>query len=109
MNLRSFLYINPVLLDDYISAIDGFIYEEETLTSSKTKEINGGLEGNMHFAKGKGNYSNTNTEEAQKQVKITNSAKFDKIDLFGKLNYKFWLYKQQIILNLFSYLFIWFL
>ena len=32
-----------------------------------------------------------------------------RIDLFGKLNYKFWLYKQQIILNLFSYLFIWFL
>jgi len=79
MNLRSFLYINPVLLDDYISAIDGFIYEEETLTSSKTKAINGGLEGNIHFAKGKGDYSNTNTEEAQKQVKITNSAKFDKI------------------------------
>lgn len=31
MNLRNFLYINPELLDDYISAIDGYIYEEETL------------------------------------------------------------------------------
>lgn len=40
MNLRSFLYINPTLLDDYISAIDGFVYEEETLTTSKTKKYN---------------------------------------------------------------------
>ena len=38
MNLRSFLYINPTLLDDYISAIDGFVYEEETLTTNKTKK-----------------------------------------------------------------------
>ena len=39
MNLRSFLYINPVLLDDYISAIDGFIYEEETLPLARQKKL----------------------------------------------------------------------
>lgn len=79
MNLRSFLYINPTLLDDYISAIDGFVYEEETLTTSKTKSVEGGLEGGIPVVKAKGNYTNTDTEEAQKQVKITNSAKFDKV------------------------------
>lgn len=79
MNLRSFLYINPTLLDDYISAIDGFVYEEETLTTSKTKSVEGGLEGGIPVVKGKGNYTNTDTEEAQKQVRITNSAKFDKV------------------------------
>lgn len=79
MNLRSFLYINPNLLDDYISAIDGFIYEEETLTNSKTKTIEGGLQGGIPVIKGKGAYTNTDTQETHKQVRITNSAKFDKV------------------------------
>ena len=30
MKLRNFLYVNSKLLDDYISAIDGYVYEEET-------------------------------------------------------------------------------
>lgn len=30
MKLRNFHYINKKLLDDYIAAIDGYVYEEET-------------------------------------------------------------------------------
>lgn len=29
MKLRNFLYLNTKVIEDYVSAIDGFIYDEE--------------------------------------------------------------------------------
>lgn len=83
MKLRNFLYINSNLLNDYISAIDGHVYEEETINNSESKNVQGAADGNIVM---EGAYNNTTIEETKKNVKITESAKFDKIFKYIKEN-----------------------
>lgn len=44
MKLRNFHYINKKLLDDYIAAIDGYVYEEETQKLNETNQKTAGAE-----------------------------------------------------------------
>ena len=38
MKLRNFLYLNTKVIEDYISAIDGFTYNEETQAIATSNE-----------------------------------------------------------------------
>jgi len=79
MKLRNFLYLNTRIVNDYISAIDGYIYDEESqaLANSTTNTIGG--KGGISVLSGSGEHSEQKTEEVTRSVKINDVAKFDKI------------------------------
>ncbi len=79
MKLRNFLYLNTKILEDYISAIDGYTYDEESqaIATSKESSGNGGL--NVKAIEIGGAHSGKRTEEVTRSVKIGDAAKFDKV------------------------------
>lgn len=40
--LRNFLYLNDQLLDDFLSALDGELYEESTIVEKSQRSSEGG-------------------------------------------------------------------
>lgn len=79
MKLRNFLYLNTKLLDDYLSAIDGYISDTEIHTDSQTNKKSGHLEGGIPVVHGSGDAEKTEAEEIKKEVKITEASKFEKL------------------------------
>lgn len=79
MKLRNFLYLNTKVVDDYISAIDGFTYDEESqqITTSKQNTMEG--KGGVSFLGVKGAHTGTEDEEIKRTVKISDASKFDRI------------------------------
>lgn len=79
MKLRNFLYLNTKIIDDYMSAIDGYTYNEEaqTIASSNEHSANGGF--GLKAISAKGTRSGTQSEEIKRSVTISDAAKFDKI------------------------------
>lgn len=79
MKLRNFLYLNTKILEDYISAIDGYTYDEESqaIATSKENSGNGGL--NVKAIEIGGAHTGKRTEEVTRSVKIGDAAKFDKV------------------------------
>ena len=79
MKLRNFLYLNTKIVEDYIAAIDGYVYDEESqeFASSSEKTVNGGL-GIKAVSTG-GSHNGKQSEEIKRSVKISDAAKFDKI------------------------------
>ena len=79
MKLRNFLYLNSKIVEDYIAAIDGYVYDEESqdFASSSEKTVNGGL-GIKAVSTG-GSHNGKQSEEIKRSVKISDAAKFDKI------------------------------
>ncbi|MCH5265747.1 MAG: hypothetical protein J1F02_07590 [Lachnospiraceae bacterium] len=79
MRLRNFLYLNTKIVEDYISAIDGYTYDEESqeIASSSENSVNGGL-GSKVVSAG-GSHNGKQSEEIKRSVKISDAAKFDKI------------------------------
>ena len=51
MALRNILYIDSSMIDNYMSQIDGYIYEEATIVSSSNNEKKGSLLSSMKYSK----------------------------------------------------------
>ena len=79
MKLRNFLYINRKLLDDYISAIDGYVYEEETQKLNEINQKAANAKANVLGIGGDGKYEKQSSEEVERKVRISEAAKFDKL------------------------------
>lgn len=79
MKLRNFLYLNTKIIEDYLSVIDGYVYDEESqaITNSSERGIAG--KAGIKIAAGEGNNINKLGEEVKRSVKISDAAKFDKI------------------------------
>ena len=84
MKLRSFLYLNTKLVNDYISAIEGYVHDSETRTENKTSQKSVGAKGGVAVISGNGQIETKATEEIKKDVLISDAAKFDKV--FSYLN-----------------------
>ena len=79
MKLRNFHYINKKLLDDYIAAIDGYVYEEETQKLNETNQKTAGAKAGAFGVSGDGKYEKQSSEEFERKVHIIDAAKFDKL------------------------------
>lgn len=79
MKLRNFLYLNTKVIEDYISAIEGYTYDEESQAIATSSE--NGVEGkaNVALASGSGYHTGKTAEEIKRSVHISESAKFEKI------------------------------
>ena len=79
MRLRNFLYIDNKILDDYIAAIDGYIFEEETQKFNETHQKAAETKGDVYVLSGKGKFEDQQTEAVERKVHISDAAKFDKL------------------------------
>lgn len=79
MKLRNFLYLNTKVLEDYVSAIDGYTYDEETQAFSTSSENTVCGKGGVAVLSGSGEHSGRKEEEIKRSVKISDASKFDKI------------------------------
>ena len=79
MKLRNFLYLNTKIVEDYVSAIDGYTYDEESqaIATSTENMANGGVE--LKVVSAGGSHNGKQSEEIKRSVKISEAAKFDKI------------------------------
>ncbi len=79
MKLRNFLYLNTNIVEEYISAIEGYTYDEESqaITSSSENSVNAGL--GLKAVSAGGAHNGKQSEEIKRSVKISDAAKFDKI------------------------------
>ena len=50
MKLRNFLYLNTKVIEDYIAAIDGYTYDEESQAIATSKENTMAGKGNIGVA-----------------------------------------------------------
>lgn len=79
MKLRSYLYINQRLVDDYLSAIDGSLHEEEVLRTQKNINQNATIEAGLPVTGTGGEIQANNGEISEKTLKITYAAKLKRI------------------------------
>lgn len=79
MKLRNFLYLNSKVIEDYISAIDGYIYDEETQAIESHKENTVSVKAGIPVVNGGGEHAEHKEEAIKRSVKISEAAKFDKI------------------------------
>lgn len=79
MQLRKILYVDSEALNNYVSQIDGYTYEEETITNSINKEKGGTAGIELFKAKAKVSNDRTIEESSTKNAKITDASKLDKI------------------------------
>ena len=79
MKLRNFLYLNTKVIEDYIAAIDGFTYDEESQAIETSKENTIGGKGVVGIASGTGSHIGKQSEEVKRFVHISDAAKFEKI------------------------------
>ena len=79
MKLRNFLYLNTKVVEDYIAAIDGYTYDEESQAISTSKEKTLAGKGVFGVASGNGSHTGKQSEEVTRSVRIGDAAKFEKI------------------------------
>lgn len=79
MKLRNFLYLNTKVLEDYIAAIDGYTYDEESQAISTSKENAVSGKGVIVVASGNGSHAGKQSEEVKRSVHISDAAKFEKV------------------------------
>ncbi len=79
MKLRNFLYLNTKVVDDYIAAIDGYTYDEESQAIATSKENTMAGKGAIGVASGNGSHTGKQSEEVTRSVHISDAAKFEKI------------------------------
>lgn len=79
MKLRNFLYLNTKIINDYLSAIDGYVYneEEQSIATSTEEEMKAG--GSVKLLSGEGIHTGKKAEEITRSVQISDAAKFDKV------------------------------
>lgn len=88
--LRWFLYIDTQSIDDYLSAIEGEMYDEETIKITESSNSNKGIGGKVGPVKGDLGSSKNSETERSRIGRLTDAAKFQKlykylsdIDAFG--------------------------
>ena len=79
MRLRNFLYLNIKVIEDYIAAIDGYTYDEESQAIVTGKENTLAGKGAIGLASGNGSHIDKQSEEVKRSVRISDAAKFEKI------------------------------
>ena len=79
MKLRNFLYLNTKIVEDYISAIEGSTYDEETQALATSSENTLGGKGTIGAASGNGSHTGKQSEEIKRSVRISDAAKFEKV------------------------------
>lgn len=79
MKLRNFLYLNTKIINDYLSAIDGYVYNEEAQSIAKSTEDAMKAGGNIKLLSGEGTHAGKTEEEITRSVQISDAAKFDKV------------------------------
>lgn len=84
MKLRNFLYLNTKVVEDYISAIDGYTYDEESQAIATSSENTLAGKGAIGIASGNGSHTGKQSEEVKRSVRISDAAKFEKIHKYPK-------------------------
>lgn len=79
MKLRNFLYLNTKVVEDYIAAIDGYTYDEETQAVATSSENTLSGKGTIGVASGNGSHTGKQSEEIKRSVRISDAAKFEKV------------------------------
>lgn len=79
MKLRNFLYLNTKVVEDYIAAIDGYTYDEETQAVATSSEKTLAGKGTFGVASGNGSHTGKQSEEIKRSVRISDAAKFEKV------------------------------
>jgi len=79
MKLRTFLYLNTKTLDDYIAAIDGYVYETETLSEKTSSQKGGEAKASASIISASGKLGQDRSQEIIREVKVTPVAKFEKL------------------------------
>lgn len=72
MKLRNFLYLNTKIL--YISAIDGFTYDEESQEIQNVNEKMMGGSAGVKIISGKGETASKKVDEVKRSVHISDAA-----------------------------------
>ena len=70
MKLRNFLCLNTKVVEDYISAIDGYTYDEESqaIATSNENNVSGKVGGSL--LGGSGEHTGKKEEEIKRSVRI---------------------------------------
>ena len=84
MKLRNFLYLNTKIVEDYIAAIDGYTYDEESQAIATSSENTLAGKGAIGIASGNGSHTGKQSEEVKRSVRISDAAKFEKIHKYFK-------------------------
>ena len=84
MKLRNFLYLNTKVIEDYIAAIDGYTYDEESQAIATSSENTLAGNGAIGIASGNGSHTGRQSEEVKRSVRISDAAKFEKIHKYLK-------------------------
>ena len=84
MKLRNFLYLNTKMVEDYIAAIDGYTYDEESQAIAISSENTLAGKGAIGIASGNGSHTGKQSEEVKRSVRISDAAKFEKIHKYLK-------------------------
>lgn len=79
MKLRNFLYLNTKIINDYLSAIDGFVYNEEAQSIATSTEEAMKAGGSIKLLSGEGAHTGKTEEGITRSVQISDAAKFDKV------------------------------
>lgn len=77
--LRKILYADTEALDNYISIIDGYLYDEQEITQSSTTNKVGKVGVGVKAINAEGNLGNQKEEKIALNAKITDASKLDKI------------------------------
>ena len=77
--LRKILYADTEALDNYISIIDGYTYEEQEIIQSTTTNKGGKAGVGFKATNIGGNFVKQNEEKISLNAKITDASKLDKI------------------------------
>ena len=79
MKLRNFMYLNTKVIEDYISAIDGYTYDEESQAIATSNENTVSGKAGVPIISGSGEHTGRKEEEIKRSVRISDASKFDKI------------------------------
>lgn len=79
MKLRNFLCLNTKVVEDYIAAIEGYTYDEESQAIATSKENTVSGKGAICVVSGNGAHTGKQSEEVKRSVHISDAAKFEKI------------------------------
>lgn len=79
MKLRNFLYLNTKIVNDYLSSIEGGIYNEEAqaIATSSENAVKAGT--GIKMLSADGSHVGKSAEEVTRSVQISDAAKFEKI------------------------------
>ena len=79
MKLRSYLYVNQRLVDDYLSAIEGSLYEEEHVRTQNRISQNTAVEAGLPLTGTSGEINSDDGKTSEKTLKVTYAAKLKKV------------------------------